>query len=162
MTRVDLRAAIDMLPAYHRVNANWSPNGRMVQTNNWRCPDTIDRAMKKLMREAFRLKYEAPIRRVDVSKEWVTVLHRCLKRDSLDWLMKRDFRWQDWPEKKLPVLVRYKGRYIVWNGTHRMTLCKLTKRKLRAFVFDLEDFVAWRKKNHPHLYKKKAKRRGHK
>lgn len=146
VTRIDLRAALDMLPRWN-YNNSWSITGRKTMINGHLLPKKVDTVIKKLMRRGFHLEYKAPIEYVDVSGDNVWVLHRVLLIRSLMYLYKKNWHWQNWPRHKLPVYIRYHGKLVIWNGTHRMTLCRLAGRKVRARIYDVDKYIAWRAKH---------------
>lgn len=151
MTRVDIRAALDMLPRFFerkrgQRDGKWDVEGDLIMTNNQIVPPTVDAAIKRIMPKMINCdKYKPRVESIDVCKESVYVIHRSLSVKSLHWLLKRNFEWQKWPagskyNRKLPVLVRSYGKYLVWNGTHRMTLCRIAEKRLRCVVYDVAEY----------------------
>lgn len=146
--KVDIRAALDELPRYNTTRGPYRIDGRYCMTNTRALPAAADRALRLLMKRVDALGYPARIERVDVNGTNLEVIHRHLRVRSLVWLYKRAWSWQDWPQRKLPIILKWKGRLIMWNGHHRCTFCRLAQRKLRALVFDLDGLAAWNLK-HP-------------
>lgn len=167
--RVTLDRAIQMLPRYNHLSrkvSNWTVDGDRLQTNAQILPDAVDKGMRKIMKEVARRHFKDKIEYVDVSGNDVWVVHRHLATSNLLWLAKRDWnKLQHWPNSKLPTYLRWKGRIIIWNGTHRMTIARLRGLKVRARVFDLNEYAEWQK-THPYgwdakkVRPKKAKARG--
>lgn len=148
-TRIDLRAALDMLPRFDGVsNPKWSPEGKRLMTNLRVMPRNVERYIHRVLNLTDRHHFEPHIEWVDVKKENVHVIHRSLRVPALMWLYRHRYEYNRWRKDKLPIYIRFKGKLIVWNGTHRMTLGRLTGKKVRARVFDLGYFAKW-KKTHP-------------
>ena len=149
LTRIDLRAALDMLPRYDGLKTcRWHPDGKFLMTNFRKIPEQVDKALRKIMDATDRHHFEPRVEWVDVWKEDVHVIHRSLRVKSLMFLYRRRNEFNKWAKSKLPIYLRWRGKLIVWNGTHRMTLGRLTGKKIRARVFDLDFFFKW-KKTHP-------------
>lgn len=148
---ITLDRAIQMLPRYNvRSPRTWRVDGDRMQTNAQYLPDVVQKSIKKIMGKVDRLHFKPKIEDVDVSGNEIWVLHRQVATKNLLWLAKRDWtKLQHWPDSKLPVYLRWKGRLIIWNGTHRMTLGRLRGLKVRARVFDLNEFAEW-SKTHPY------------
>lgn len=144
---ITLDRAIQMLPRYYRRRpTDWSLNGDRMQTNAQLLPSAVEKGIKKLMGCVDRQHFKPTIEDVDVSGNEIWVLHRQVASTNLLWLAKRDWtKLQNWPTSKLPIYVRWKDRLIIWNGTHRMTLGRLRGLKVRARVFDLNEFAEWSK-----------------
>lgn len=158
--RIDLRAAIDMLPRYagSMSTTRWTVNGPKMMTNARQCPIKIQDHLHNVMTSVDDHHYPPHIEWVDVSSENIHVLHRNLSARSLMFLYGKKWQWQKWPRHRLPIYLRFKGKLIVWNGTHRMTLGRLTGKKIRARVFDLDHFFKW-KKTHPVGWDKPKRRK---
>lgn len=151
---VYLRAALDMLPRYRigrRGNDDWVVDGDLVIVNAQRLPDAIQGYITKIMDQVEALEYVGPkyipIEWVDVSGSNVWVLHRGLKMRHLTWLCGRNWTWQRWKRSRLPIYLRFNGKLVVWNGTHRWALARLSGRKVRAKVLDINKFAEWRRGN---------------
>lgn len=155
-----------MLPRYHNCRA-WNIEGCWVMTNARMLPKRVDRVMHKVMCAIGARDWIPPIEMVDVTGDNVYVLHRSVSAKKLMWMFKRNWSWQNWRRYRLPNYIRHKGKLIIWNGTHRMTLARFANRKVRARVYDVDKFFAWCKE-HPLKErriivkpKKKVKNRGH-
>lgn len=143
--RIDLRKAIDLLPRYNTPRGTWRHDGSRCTTNNKVLPDRFEKPFRKLVHNMFQWRYKPTVEWMDVCAEDMWVLHASLRVASLDWLIKKNWSWQHWRDlEKLPIYMRYKGKVIVWNGTHRMTLGALASKKIRARVYDVDEFVKWR------------------
>ena len=143
-TNVDLLDALDMIPRWTRRDT-WRPDGKKMLTNSKVLPDRVERSIRKIMEAVDRLHFKSTIQMVDVSKDNVWVLHSALIVRSLMYLCRRRWAWQDWKLGRLPIYLRYNGKIIIWNGTHRMTLGRLCHRKIRARMLDLNEFSKWSK-----------------
>jgi hypothetical protein len=142
--RVDAWTALSLLPRFtldkrrkKGPDDGWFQNAERVMLNHALCPPELVKVAKRFMMTDVVCSFET----VDVSNAKVLVLHRSLTWSHLVWLFKRNFSWNKWPKSKLPCLIRYKGKYIVWNGTHRFTLCRLLNRKLRCKVWEMDEWV---------------------
>lgn len=144
MTKVDLLAALNMLPRWTRSNY-WRVDGKKCMTNAQECPTRIAKLIHKMMDSVFDCGFPRKVEWVDVSGKNIWVFHRSLKVPHLMWLYRRGWSWQKWPARKLPIYVRYAGKLVIWNGTHRMTLARLAGRKVRARVYDIDKYMVWRK-----------------
>lgn len=153
--KIDLLAAIKMLPRFQRFGDSWNVDGKFSMTNGQRLPVASDKAIHKLMDSMLAHSFKPTVELVDVTGNDVWVLHRHLRFKNLVWLAKRDWSWQKWPREDLPTYIRYNGRLIIWNGTHRMTLCRLAGRKVRARIWDVTKFAEF-KKTHPYGWNIKA------
>lgn len=142
MTRVSLRAALDLLPRYTTPTGPWVPEGTRAMTCARYCPKRLERLVKRLMNE---VDYNSHIELVDVSGSNILVLHAALWIKGLKFFA-RNWNWQRWPRGKLPVYIKFRGKLIIWNGTHRMTIARLCGRKVRARVYDFDAFVKKKKR----------------
>lgn len=173
MTRIDLRAALDMLPRMifaktKDARDRYCVRGPYLVTNSQLIPKTILNPIAKIIHRTEETSYRAKIEWVDLCKGNVWVLHRTLKVSHLMFLYRQSWKFQHWKRSRLPIYIRYKGRIIIWNGTHRMCLGRLARRKIRAKVVDIKDFLKF-EKNTPHrgviqsaYVKPKAKKGKHK
>jgi hypothetical protein len=141
VTRIDIRKAVAILPRYNTPRGPWTPTGSRCIARAQVLPPKVEKPFRKHAQSMLTDCWGYTVERVDVSGKDVWTLHAALRVKSLEWLLKRNWRWQDWPRSKLPIYIRYRGRLIVWNGTHRMTLGKLAGRKVRARVYDLDAYV---------------------
>lgn len=144
MIRVPIDRALSMMPRC--TGDKWLPNGRLLMTNARTLPRSVDRCIHKLMDQYCE---STPVRSriewVDVSGDNIWCLHASVKWRTIKYLRKRGWSWQRWKRDKLPSYIKYKGRLIIWNGTHRMTLCRLAGRPVRARLVDMDKFLKWRK-----------------
>jgi hypothetical protein len=151
MTRIDLRAALDMLPRHKRARGrkkgDWCVTGPIVITNAQVTPLAVDKAISKIIKRYDCAGLVPIVKRVDVTGTNVWVIHRTLKASTLMWLYRHLRTYEKLPFSKLPIYVLYKGRIIIWNGTHRMTLGRLMQKPVRARVIDLDDFLRREKKD---------------
>lgn len=149
MTRVDLQSAIAMLPRWHTA-LRWHPAGSKCMTNAKVLPRAVEKLIVKLMRKMSDSGYTrvATVKLVDVTGPNIWVLHASLRMASLAYLSKRNWTWNKWPRSKLPVYIQFRGKTIIWNGTHRMTLSRLCKRRVRAVVVDFDAYKKWIKEKH--------------
>lgn len=75
-------------------------------------------------------------------------LHFGVKVATLEWLA-RSFAWQKWSTRPgrvdnaqaLPIVIKYQGRIIIWNGTHRTVICILAGKKLRCRLVNLDAII---------------------
>jgi len=154
MRRVDLRKALDyLLPRFHKGSDRWNIAGRQTMMNGQVLTKSLAGFIHKAVRNSWASHCPKAVCQriewVDVSGDDVWFFHRTLWVKSLMWLVKRDFEWQRWKETKLPCIIRFRDKLIVWNGTHRTTLCRVAGKKVRAHVTDLNKFMEWRKSATP-------------
>lgn len=143
MYKVDVRRAFDLLmPRWNTANS-WNHEGKFGMHNLPKLPKHIDKLLKKVMVKYDRAAKRPEVERVDVSGDNVWTIQRTLKVATLQYLFRRDFEWQVWRTSRLPILIRYAGKLVVWNGTHRTVLARLAGKKLRARVIDLDEFIRW-------------------
>lgn len=86
------------------------------------------------------------VRMVTVTGKDLRLLHRAVYFKGLLHYA-RSWAWNRRRWRNLPVVVRMDGLLYVWNGTHRTTLCRLAGRKLRAKVFNVDQFRKWERAN---------------
>lgn len=150
MFKVDVRLAMDvLLPRYNHAGnsgANWPITGKKSVFNSQILPANVDRAMRKCVDRYDEADLMPPIRYLDVSGPEVWFIQRQLLVGTLMFMLRKLWKWQNWSRKRLPLHVLYKGRIIVWNGTHRTVLCRLAGKRIRTRVIDLDWFFEWRKK----------------
>lgn len=148
MNKRELRRALEMLPRYNINRSNtrtrWSGRGRRMMTSLGTIPSKPDKLIRRIMENMFALNYPAKIEMVDVSGDNVWVVHSSLRSHHARWLCNRGWTWQRWCKRKLPAIVRFKNKILIWNGTHRTVLCRLAGKRLRAKVYDICEFAAWR------------------
>lgn len=151
MTRVDLRAALDMLPRLNFGRGSrrdkYTTTGQNVACNYDVMPPNIDKLLHRVICQVDDSNFVPIVEQVDVSGTNVWVIHRCLKVRNLMWLYRQSWQWQKWKFSKLPIYIRYRGKLVIWNGTHRCTLGRLAGRKVRARVIDIDKFIKYKKKN---------------
>lgn len=170
MNKKDLARVIAMLPRYdeqrpgskRRCEADWKATGKLLIVNLPVLSAVIGKLIEKIIRRLDDAvsdgKWIPFVDWVDVSGDNIWVLHRALEWRHLKWLCSRNFAWQKWRYGRLPIYVRFHGKLIVWNGTHRMTLGRLAGKKIRAAVLDLDAFLRWSKKEKARGTKAKNKR----
>lgn len=156
MTRVDIRRALDMLPRFdsrdsrgRHLNRNnmWSTSGHQVMTNLPTADKKFLKIMDNVVDQTDAWGYSWPVRMVDVSGT-VVGIHASLLMKGLKFLLSKNWEWQKWSRRRLPIYISYCGKLLIWNGTHRLTLARLANRKVRARILVVEDFIVWKKK-HP-------------
>lgn len=152
MTRVDLRAALDMLPRLNFAKGakrtdKYCSNGRYLCCNYDVLPSKIDSLFRRVIAQIDASKFTDSIEWVDVSVKGIWVMHRCLKVRNLMYLYRQCWKWQRWKRSRLPIYIRYHGKLVIWNGTHRATLGRLAGRKVRARVLDIDAFFRYKKNN---------------
>lgn len=147
--RCDIALALNLLMPRHNgaKNANWNHLGWSATFNSRKVSTRLDRTVHKLVGDydkAWCKKHD--VRTLDVVDNDVWFIQRTLRYSTMEYFAKRtNFAWQRWRPGRLPIFLKYRGKWIVWNGTHRTVLAMLTKKRLRVKVLDLDAFAKWRR-----------------
>lgn len=157
MFKVDVRTALDLLsPRFNikrgRSGKTWPITGNWMQFNSQLTPKHVDRLLSRIIQRHDRSGRSSFVAWIDTaglhSRGKLWYLQRILRCATLQYLLKRGWDWNTkFKRWELPIYVYFGDKVIVWNGTHRTILSILAGRRLRARVIDLNDFLAWAKKN---------------
>jgi hypothetical protein len=133
MTRRDALRVLALLPRYQ--GANYRIDGRRTLFNGQLLPPKIDKLLTQIMRKTDR---PDQVRLVDVSGENVWFMHHSLWFANLRFMVRSYPKFQRWRRTRLPLVIKYAGKLVVWNGTHRTVTCRLYGVRLRAMVIDFD------------------------
>ncbi len=143
MTPAEAEMVVRLLPRYIRSNKDplnpyWTHRlirrGGKFKVLAWtgirRAPDDVDRALRKIgVRQN-----EVRVEWVDVRSEDIWTLQQRFVPMTLLFFIRNFSKVQRWKRDDLPVLIRFRGKVVVWNGTHRVLVALLLGRRLRVAV----------------------------
>lgn len=142
MNRAQLLRAIDMLPRYNntRAHSNYVHNGKRCAFQTRMTPRHIDEFLHAIMKRR-EVDYFMTTQWVNVQGDNFWTLQRCLRYETLVWLAKR-WTWNNWTRWRLPCYIKFSGKIIIWNGTHRTMISRLANRRVRAKVIDFDALLS--------------------
>lgn len=133
MTRAAALRMIALLPRYTRI---YRPDGKLTCFNAQLTPKSVDDLLRKLMRCP---RLTATVKLLDVSGSNVWFVHRSLNFVNLRFMVRNYPKFQHWRRDRLPSVIKYAGKLVIWNGTHRTVTCRIHGVKLRARVIDFDN-----------------------
>lgn len=153
--KVDALRALELLSPGFSYNSRgvqvWHTRARKVCINVQEVDDRFDRRFRKTVDAFFDADASYPRHGVfDVCEAHrlrrLWTIQRVLVRSHFRWLAAQNFAWQKWPWRKRPMIFKFEGRYIVWNGTHRTWLCLLAGRKMKSGFANLDKWLKEKKR----------------
>lgn len=143
MTPSEAEMVVRLLPRYiwsnrKPMSPSWTQRlirrGGKFKVLTWtgmrRVPDAVDRILRKDGVDSSEVKVEW----IDVRSEDIWTLQQRFVPMTLLFFIRNFSKVQRWKKDDLPVLIRFHGKVIVWNGTHRVLVALLLGRKLRVAI----------------------------
>lgn len=137
-------ALIRTLPRYERRrNYPWrsykpeayypKERGRYVRTLFWRrVPEAVDEAVHKIMQRKYLLQKTMEIDFGLRTYDNFWTIQAVLHQRNMIYIIRRLSRVVAGSK---PVLFYFQGRYVIWNGHHRLTCAALLGRRIKVRVF---------------------------
>lgn len=146
----DFLRAFEVLSArYPKGKQTWSLNGDSALINVRRLPDRVDKLIHKVTKQYFdKTQYPITMKHVKVYENWnrFWTIQRNLTPSHFRYLLRRAHEWHTWGTGRAPCLLKWHGRLIIWNGTHRTIISYMLHRPLWARVIDLDRYERDKKK----------------
>jgi hypothetical protein len=145
--KVDAAIALNLLMPRDTATRKqaWSINGWRATFNSRMVSEHEDDVIRALMKDYDKACQKPIVKWVKVVDNDVWFIQRTLRYVTIDYMLKRAFAWQGWRPGRLPIYLKWRGKLVVWNGTHRTLLCMLANKRMRVKLLDLDAFVVWRK-----------------
>lgn len=153
--RVDVLRAFELFaPGFDyttRGKQVWRTRAPKVCINVQEVNDAFDRRLHKAVDAFFDAEVDYPDNGLfDVCEahrlKRLWTIQRVLVPRHFRWLAAQNFAWNKWRGKKLPCIVKFEGRYVIWNGTHRTWLCLLAGKQLRCSFCNVDKWLRGKKR----------------
>lgn len=143
MTPTEAEMVVRLLPRYiwsnrKPMSPSWTQRlirrGGKFKVLTWtgmrRAPDKVESAIRKIGVKSDEIEVEW----IDVRKENIWTLQQRFVPMTLLFFIRNFSKVQCWEKDDLPVLIRFRGKLVIWNGTHRVLVALLLGRKLRVAI----------------------------
>lgn len=114
----------------------WTPLGELVLVAFQALPPEVEAAVTKIVRK--RLWQRDVVETVDVLGADVWCIQSRVVHRRLCFMIRHFPRVQRWRKGRLPILIRFGRKLIVWNGHHRLFAARLLQRRLRCRVITIK------------------------